>query len=281
MRAHLTDDVDAFLAATGEFLAARPVEHNLMLSLAHQARDEPRPSRWAWVTDIGGAVAGALIQAPATFVATVTPMPAEATRALVEPLVEAAPELPGVNGEAATAARFAGAWASERQVPAHPREGQRLYRLGRLTVPDRVPGGLRRAVANDVDRLVAWREAFADETGMERPAGIDWPAMIARRVREGRFWVWEADGAPVSMAFATPPAAGASRIGAVYTPPDLRGRGYAGACVGHLSAALRDSGAPDCLLYTQLSNPTSNRIYQRLGYEPVAEVLSYRFGGAS
>ena len=123
MRAHLTDDVDAFLAATGEFLAARPVEHNLMLSLAHQARDEPRPSRWAWVTDIGGAVAGALIQAPATFVATVTPMPAEATRALVEPLVEAAPELPGVNGEAATAARFAGAWASERQVPAHPREG--------------------------------------------------------------------------------------------------------------------------------------------------------------
>jgi predicted GNAT family acetyltransferase len=64
----------------------------------------------------------------------------------------------------------------------------------------------------------------------------------------------------------------------VYTPPDQRGRGFAAALVGQVSADARAAGARDCLLYTQLTNPVSNKIYQRLGYEPAGEILTYRFG---
>ena len=67
------------------------------------------------------------------------------------------------------------------------------------------------------------------------------------------------------------------RIGPVYTPPALRGRGYASACVARLSQDKLDEGRTFCFLYTDLSNPTSNHIYQEIGYEPVCDVADYRF----
>jgi uncharacterized protein len=80
----------------------------------------------------------------------------------------------------------------------------------------------------------------------------------------------------VSMAAHTTALEGVVRIAAVYTPPELRKRGYAGACVGRLSAQLRDKGY-QCMLYTDLGNPISNSIYRRLGYEAVSEILRYEF----
>jgi predicted GNAT family acetyltransferase len=274
---HFTDDVHGFLAATGDFLRSSPVVHNLVLSIADQRRTDGTPGRWAWAAAAGGEVVGAVAQSPTAFAATATPMPATAARALAVTLAESGADLPGLTGEAAVAATFAGAWATERGVPVRPTWGQRLYRLGSLRPPTGVEGALRPATAADVATLVAWDVAFETETGLTRPAGIDRDEVIARRVAEGAWWVWEAGGEPTSGAFASPPLAGASRIGAVYTPPEHRGRGRAAALVAGISAHLRSHGAPHCLLYTQLENPHSNRIYQRLGYEPVAEVLAYAF----
>jgi predicted GNAT family acetyltransferase len=67
------------------------------------------------------------------------------------------------------------------------------------------------------------------------------------------------------------------RIGPVYTPPGQRGRGYASACVARLSQDMLDAGRTYCFLYTDLTNPTSNHIYQQIGYEPVCDVAEYRF----
>jgi predicted GNAT family acetyltransferase len=69
------------------------------------------------------------------------------------------------------------------------------------------------------------------------------------------------------------------RIGPVYTPPDYRGRGYASACTAALSQQMLYAGYQYCFLYTDLSNPTSNRIYQNIGYELVCDIDSYRFEG--
>jgi predicted GNAT family acetyltransferase len=206
-------------------------------------------------------------------------MPDAAVRSLVEHLSDIVPDMPGMNGEAHTVATFAGTWASKLQIPAQPVAAQRLYRLGTLRLPEDVPGRLRRAGSYDVPRLITWDEAFVTETGVSRPPSGDRAALITQRVTEGMFWLWEVADEPVSMAFASPPLAGASRIGAVYTPPARRGNGYANASVGAISAHLLASGV-DCLLYTQLVNPISSRIYQRLGYEPTAEILVYRFGPA-
>jgi predicted GNAT family acetyltransferase len=100
--------------------------------------------------------------------------------------------------------------------------------------------------------------------------------VVDRQLAEGQMWVWDNHG-PVSMARATTPIYGVTRIGLVFTPDPLRGRGFASACVGALSAHLQRNRATDCVLYTQLHNAASNRIYRRLGYEASGELLSYRF----
>jgi predicted GNAT family acetyltransferase len=84
-------------------------------------------------------------------------------------------------------------------------------------------------------------------------------------VAAGLAWLWDDGGTTV---------AGASRIGPVYTPPAMRGRGYAGALTAHVSRMVLDEGALACL-YTDLANPTSNRLYAAIAYEPVADFTRY------
>jgi uncharacterized protein len=69
------------------------------------------------------------------------------------------------------------------------------------------------------------------------------------------------------------------RVNLVYTPPPQRGRGYAAACVSNLSRLLLTRGNRRCFLFTDLSNPTANRLYARLGYRPVCDVTDYDFAG--
>jgi predicted GNAT family acetyltransferase len=84
-------------------------------------------------------------------------------------------------------------------------------------------------------------------------------------------------GDPVSSARRTADVGGIVRVGFVYTPPHLRRRGYASACVAAASEAILRGGAVACMLYADLANPTSNAIYQRLGYRPVSDAAEYRF----
>lgn len=60
-------------------------------------------------------------------------------------------------------------------------------------------------------------------------------------------------------------------------PAHLRGRGYAGAATAEVSRAALASGADEVLLFTDLANPTSNGLYQRIGYRPVADFATYEF----
>jgi len=95
-------------------------------------------------------------------------------------------------------------------------------------------------------------------------------------VADGGFWLWES-AAVVSMTGASPAPPDGARIGPVYTPPALRGHGYATALVAHASAHALTHGRTRCYLHTDLANPTSNAIYQRIGYEWVCEATEIRF----
>lgn len=200
-------------------------------------------------------------------------MPSDAVVALVDAAVDAGVELPGVGGEAATAARFAGHWTERTRSGATPELGQRIYEVREVRDPTGVRGAMRRAEPGDRDFVLACHEAFANESGERAPD----PARVERRLDGGQLWVWD-DRGPVAFAGVTPAVAGARRLGPVYTPPDRRGRGYAAACVAALSRLALGDG-DRCLLYTDLWNATSNAIYRRIGYEAVCEVLRYRIGG--
>jgi len=141
--------------------------------------------------------------------------------------------------------------------------------LARMPAPI---GRLRLAERADRPTLVEWTIAFGGET---ETIATHAEQIVDLAVAREQLWVWD-DGGPVSMSGASNAAAGVARVQRVYTPPEHRGRGYATACVEHQSRLLAERGL-GCVLYTQLSNPTSNAIYQRIGYQPIAETLVYRF----
>jgi predicted GNAT family acetyltransferase len=136
------------------------------------------------------------------------------------------------------------------------------------------PGRCRRASVADSEVLAAWMGAFAAEVG--EPLSLPSRLVVEHRIAAGQLWIWEDGGRPVAFLGLTDPVSGAVRVGPVFTPPRMRGRGYASALVAERSAAVRATG-DHCLLYADLTNPTSNGVYRALGYRAVAETLRYEF----
>lgn len=271
IRIELTGDPARVLAVAGDFLAADPVRSNVILTLLHARVAAPREGRYAVARD-GDDVIGVVFQSPLSFEATITPMAAEATDACVDALVAADARLPAITGDAGSAARFAGQWTERTKTAAVPSAGQRIYEAGEIQLPDAVPGSFRAAEEPNRSLLLEWLEGFARDA---KERSEDAEAMVTRRIAAGQFWLWD-HGGPVSMAAVTDPVVGVARIQAVYTPDELRGRGFASACVGHLSSRALAAGNR-CILYTDLGNPISNSVYRRLGYKAVAEALRYEF----
>ncbi|HET9731267.1 MAG TPA: GNAT family N-acetyltransferase [Acidimicrobiales bacterium] len=267
----LSDDPGEVLARAGDGLRRDPVRHNVLLTLLHARVRSPQPGRY-WTIWSGSTFLGLVFQSPLDFEATITPMGGEAVDAAVDAVVGAGVLLPGVNGEAATAARFAGAWTERTGGGARPYMGQRLYEVDTVVPARPTPGSCRPATEGDAALLTAWGAAFQQETG---DTGGNPAETVQRRIGAGELFVWDDDG-PTSMAGVSAPVAGTARVGPVFTPVEARGRGRASALVAAVSVSVR-GGGDRCILYTDLGNPTSNGIYRALGYRVGMEALKYRF----
>lgn len=272
--ADLTNDASRVLAQSQAFLAADPVRHNLILTLLHANVANPREGRFAVAMDRSapGDVVGVVFQSPLSFAAAITPMDEAAVEACVGVLANASPPLPGVLGEVASTAWFAGRWTERMACAAIPVLGQRLYEASLLQAADRVLGTLRRATEADRETLVRWFEAFGVDTG-EHVATPE--RAVDASVAAQETWIWD-DGTARCMASLSAPVAGVERVRGVYTPPDYRGSGFASACVAELTSRVLGRGHRS-VLYTDLGNATSNAIYRHIGYRAVAEVIRYRF----
>ncbi len=276
MRCETTADAAAFWDLASGFLLRDPVVNSVMLTGATARRDGvtvgPAPATYAAVLDDGGAVVGAAMRTP-PFGIYVSPMPSGAIAPLADEMVSICPDAPGVSGTTAEAEAFASAWVRRTATTAVVVMRQRIHRLDAVTVPAAPPGRWRPAGPSDRDLLVGWSEAFQRETGaVERGVAADVDTRLAQR----RAFVW-IDGAVVSYTGTSMSVASFVRVGPVYTPPERRGRGYATALVAAVSQHALDAGAVACSLYTDLDNPTSNRIYAAVGYRPVCDVDVYRF----
>jgi GNAT superfamily N-acetyltransferase len=290
----VTGVVDEYLAAAGEFLRAEPVRNTVILSVTEGLRvraagsdqanrrlagaDQPLFGWWQPDEPGPGAVRGAFMATPG-FPVFLTSMSSVAAAGLASELAPAGRSIPGVNAEQEAAEAFADTWRRRTgdSVTVHRR--MRLHRLDRLVWPDPPPDGAPRVAGEgDRDLLIGWTEAFARE--VDEPPGHDRAADVDERLGYGGLTVWQAGGVPVSMAAVSRAVGGMARVGPVYTPPALRGRGYAGGVTAAVSQAALDAGATQVVLYTDLANPTSNALYQRLGYCPVEDrvVLSFEPG---
>jgi predicted GNAT family acetyltransferase len=293
-----TGDVAEFLAQAGPFLRAERVRNTVLLTVAETARVNPGRygtvgntandgddaagrQLFGWWTDstrpaAEHAVRGAFLHTP-PHPLLLSAMPAEPAAELAAGTLAGRP-LAGVNGNEQAAAVFAAAWTARTGGAAEVHVRMRLYRLGDLTWPDPLPEGApRTAEADDVALLTDWFAAFAVE--VHDMGAEDHEAAARERLSYGGLTLWEADGEVVSVAGLTRQVAGMVRVGPVYTPPMLRGRGFASAVTAEVSRAALAAGAEEVLLYTDLANPVSNSIYRRIGYREVEDRVALSFTG--
>lgn len=248
-------------------------EHNLILGIASQlASAGPLDPTVLLATVERRGVEGCAFRTPPHKLG-LTRMPRGAIPPLVNLVATLYPTLPAVLGPPDEAEELAGLWAARTGVTAVPGLRQGIYQLEAVVPPPPSPGSLRVAGPGDRPVVEEWLAAFAEDTGTM----VGDPAATAReRVEAGTVFLWD-DGRPVAMAACAAKTPHGARVGYVYTPPAQRGRGYATALVAGLSDRLLRSGLRFCCLYTDLSNPVSNRIYQRIGYEWVCDVMDYVF----
>lgn len=274
----LSDPV-AFLERAAPLLLADEARHNLILGLAGTIRDQP--ARYGeefalWLVEEAGVVVGAALRTFPYRLVLAQPLTAAALPALAEVLED----LPGVVGGVPEARDFADAWTAKTGAVARVDVGQGVYALDRV-VPPRPAAGVHRA-AGEADRelLLDWLRAFVAEAMADVTADAELQRMIDIRVTDDPdygFVFWEDEGRPISLTGFGSPTPTGIRVGPVYTPPELRGRGYASALVAEVSQAQLDAGRRSCFLYTDLANPTSNKIYVDLGYERVCDSLQISF----
>ena len=267
-----SEDPAFVLNRAGVFLSSQPVLHNLILTILHARVAQGDPGRY-WMAVQREDTVGVVVQSPLTFPATLTPMEPPVTTAMADAIAEAGVALPGINGEAATAALFAGQWSERSKSAATPFQGNRLYEFLESGQAPEIEGKLRQAGPIDRSLTILWTRAFQQEIG---ESADDTELRVDRGLAARQLWLWDRSGETLSMAVSREPVHGVVRLSGVYTPPDKRRHGYAAACVHALSKQLGDAGYR-CILYTDLGNPTSNSIYRRIGYRAVAEALRYRF----
>jgi predicted GNAT family acetyltransferase len=267
------DSVEAFVDVAGPFLEAREPEHQLTLGIvgSHQPTGS-WPADGALVAALAGSrVVATAIWTPPWNVILSEVDDERAIGAIADVLSRQ--DVGGVHAPVEHAETFARAWTARTGRTYRPAMRQRSYSLDTVTPPRGVPGSLRRARTSDRDRIVAWMLAF-DAEAMDSEAGRqDIAALVDAMLTSSNrtAYIWEVNGEPVSMCQATGPTPHGIRIGAVYTPPELRRRGFASAITAAASQVQLDDGRRWCFLFTDLANPTSNRIYQAIGYRPVRD----------
>jgi hypothetical protein len=272
-------DVDDFLAAATPFLVEREAEHNLIFGVAATLREDPGqytgPAYLATVADGDRVIAAALRTPPFRLVLSEVDDPAVLGLIAGDTLEF---DLSGVQGPAGVVDAFVRERTARGGPPARQALSERAYRLTQVIPPRPVAGDMRVARAADRDLIADWLHAFMiealdedDRRGSEESADR-WIAG-----RGPTLHLWEDGGEVVSLCGVRGPTPHGIRVGPVYTPPERRGRGYASALVAAASQAQLDAGKRFVFLFTDLANPTSNRIYQAIGYEPVRDIDVYEF----
>lgn len=281
---HLTHDIDDFLERVGDFLRSRPALHTTPLTDLEKLRMRRTAEHDTETAVFGRLQSGGEVRAIWYLTPRgrlgLTPLSARQTDALAVRLAGLGHSPSNVIADHDTAGAFAESWQRHTRAAPVPFWRTHLYRLGTLTPPQPHPEG-RGRVTGGADRghVVRWCREFCVDVGEQSSIDlIDAGSWGDSRFGDRHFTFWETpEGTPVSMAAATSVVGGMVRVDPVYTPAHLRGRGYAGAVTVEVSRTALAAGATDVVLFTDPANPTSNALYQRIGYVHTADFAGYRF----
>ncbi len=286
MNYELLDDPGVFRERAARLLVDE-ARHNLMLGVLGTLIRTPEvydTYRLFLVSDQAGPQSAAVITPPFNLMLSDAPNEA-ALRVLVEGVLADGIEIPGVIGNQPTIDRFAGDW--KRATNTHPllKMEQGVFALEEVNDVKHGPGEARSGLPSDQQLLEVWMRRFLTEAMPDEPYDEERMAKVIKGKLSGGstggYWLWEDAGEVVSWSGHGNPTGRGIRVGPVYTPPELRGRGYASGLVAAQSRWLIDNGYEYCFLYTDLANPTSNAIYERIGYRQIAESAVYGLAAAA
>ncbi|MBN2390141.1 MAG: GNAT family N-acetyltransferase [Anaerolineae bacterium] len=272
---------DEFLDRMGSYFEQTEALNGLMFGLCLQLKNDPfrygeHQPLFAVVEEDGVIHLGALMTPPYKLqLCAPTSHSAQSIETLVRGLMANQWEVPAVVAEKHLAQSFACAWGTYQKCRHHEGQNLRIHELRHVQAITYAHGEFRQAKPQDIETVIAWARAFHHDC-----FGTDAPERSTRvteqRVRNGELFFWR-DPLPVSIAARNRPTPNGESIGLVYTPPEHRRQGYATSVVASLSQRLLDEGKQFCCLYTDLANPTSNSIYRKIGYVPVADVIDIHF----
>jgi uncharacterized protein len=285
MRIERHDDPARFFAVVAPFLERREAAHNLQLGFRARLEADRHafgaadPLLYAALADSGDVIAVATQTPPFGLVLSELD-DLEIVAALADRLAQDGAVLPTAGGPVAVARAFAERWASLTGAAPSVHIEERIYEADSVVHPAGVSGAMRPYGDEDRPLVIAWMRAFFDEAMPGSPEAQVERFVDGRAAGIGSLVLWQDGGTAVSLAGHAGETPNGARVGPVYTPPEHRGHGYASA----LTAALTDEllrRRRFCFLYTNLANPTSNSIYQRIGYRPVTDVTVWQFGEAA
>lgn len=278
MKIDLHENAADFLVCTEDWLSASEAENNIVLGVARNYAQKSAGldsvNYWVSIRN-AGAIVGCAFRTPPLLLA-LTRLPQEVIVMLAAHVRSVYPALPGVGGPFEEASAFAEAWSAGVATSWNVRTRLLIHELTEVSFPASPPNGkLRRVADAEIGLIQEWAAAFVRDTGIRET-----PEAYAQRLLSSpNLYLWDDQGARCMVAATRDTPTGVC-VNAVYTPPVDRGCGYASAAVATLSDAILRSGKSFCCLYTDAANPTSNSIYQRIGYRPVREDVDIDFVSA-
>jgi uncharacterized protein len=266
----------AYLDATLAFLERREIENNLLIGLPNGFTDKnaAKPNCHFLSCFRDGVITASSVKTWVKAIIAGTDYTNEELQLIADYYRTNDNNVQGVVGESSIAEKFAKIYHSG-DVTRHVMITHELTQIKALSHSN---GNLEQGRIDDIELLTDWYLAFIDDTHIRpRLTREEAKNNLSFRIEGGNVFVWRDGGELVSIAATVRKTTNAAILGIVYTPPELRGKGYASTLVGQLTENLLSSGFTKCGLLTEADNPTSNKIYRRIGYEPIGEYTDIVF----
>ena len=261
-----------FLEASEHFLEKRELENNLILGICNGFADKAQVQESCVFISAfsGNEVKAASIKTAANAIIACQGIENIYIKELADYYREKNIELQGVFGEERCANEFSNFYGKQPFI-------NMILMVHRLTTVNKLPlasGKFEMAGSNDVDLVAEWSMTFEEE---KNPAVRKSKEQVLKstqsKIASCDVFKWTDNGKVVSIAAINRKTRNAGIVGLVYTPKQYRRRGYATSHVQRLSEYILQKGFKYCGLFTDKANPTSNHIYKKIGYEPVAEFV--------